>query len=200
MKSGVSFELMNAAASLPAAPYEAAITGLLPSTRRPSVTVGGAATITTSPSDKPASTSVAAHIHEPETCDALLDDEDRRHLPAVHERARGHRQGAARLGAEVCAAERPRAQIRASGQRDLDEKRARVGIHRAADFRHRAADRRRGATRARVERDRHDGAGRDLSDPRLVHADVEPEAARILEAHERRTGRRHVARLDHLAR
>ena len=30
MKSGVSFEWMNAAARRPAAPYEAAITGLLP--------------------------------------------------------------------------------------------------------------------------------------------------------------------------
>ena len=39
---------------------------------------------------------------------------------------------------------------------------------------------------------------RDLSDPRLVHADVEPEAARVLDAHQRRAGRRHVARLDHL--
>ena len=39
---------------------------------------------------------------------------------------------------------------------------------------------------------------RDLSDPRFVHADVEPEAARILHAHQRRAGCRHVAGLDHL--
>ena len=41
-------------------------------------------------------------------------------------------------------------------------------------------------------------AARDLSDTRLVHSDVEPEAARILQAKQRRAGRGHVARLDHL--
>ena len=156
MKSGVSFEWMNAAAS----PAGRAV-GRRPSSasRADAAAVGqrgGGATITTSPLRPGPPALRSRSRHEPDARDALVDHEDRRHLSAADDGPR-ERQRAPWRAAETRAAERPGSKARRVGQRDLDEKRAGIGVHRAADFidRSAVAGRRPGPSRARRGR----GAG-----------------------------------------
>ena len=122
---------------------------------------------------------------------------DRRHLARGARARPGTVSGAPWLGAETGPAEHPRTQAVGRRQRDLDDKGARVGVHGATRIplpcRRRSRRRDRYPSRARLARWRRVR----LSDPRFVHADLESEAAR-LQPHQRRAGRRHVARLHHL--
>jgi hypothetical protein len=80
-------------------------------------------------------------IDETHARHALVDHEYRGELPAAHDRRRRNGQRASRRPAKSRLAELAGSKARRIGQRDLDEKRARICIHRPADLSHRARDR-----------------------------------------------------------
>src|SRR5262245_13991918 len=101
-----------------------------------------------------------AEIDEPQVRHPPVDDVYEGELSAAHDRRRWNGQGASRRPAESRLAEFAGSKANCIGQRDLDEKRTCIGIHRTADLINPTVDR----DGARPEEDRDTVAALNLGD------------------------------------